>query len=90
MKFKTAFIVLLTVFVISSLIIETECQGHGRSKSPPGDHLIHKVCNLSSFQMTAESNYVIAIATFSDWLKRVTPVFQPLRSKTKTNRTVYA
>ena len=32
--------------------------------------------------MTVESNYVIAIATFSDWLKRVAPVFQPMRSKT--------
>ena len=26
--------------------------------------------------MTVESNYVIAIATLSDWLKRVAPVFQ--------------
>ena len=25
--------------------------------------------------MTAESNYVIAIATLSDWLKRLAPVF---------------
>ena len=40
--------------------------------------------------MTVESYYVIAIATFSDWLKRLTPVFQPMRSKTKTNRTMYA
>ena len=32
--------------------------------------------------MTVESNYVIAIATLSDWLKRVAPVFQPMRSKT--------
>jgi len=34
--------------------------------------------------MTVESNYVIAIATLSDWLKRLAPVFQPMRSKTKT------
>ena len=40
--------------------------------------------------MTVESNYVIAIATLSDWLKRVAPVFQPMRSKSKTNRTMYA
>ena len=40
--------------------------------------------------MTVESNYVIAIAALSDWLKRLTPVFQPMRSKTKTNRTLYA
>ena len=26
--------------------------------------------------MTVESNYVIAIATLSDWLKRLAPVFQ--------------
>ena len=30
--------------------------------------------------MTVESNYVIAIATLSDWLKRLAPVFQPMRS----------
>ena len=35
--------------------------------------------------MTVESNYVIAIATLSDWLKRLAPVFQPMRIKTKTN-----
>ena len=40
--------------------------------------------------MTVESNYVIAIATLSDWLKRLAPVFQPMRSKTKTNRKTYA
>ena len=40
--------------------------------------------------MTAQSNYVIAIATFSDWLKGVAPVFQPMRSKTETSPTMYA
>ena len=40
--------------------------------------------------MTVESNYVIAIAMLSDWLKRLAPVFKPTRSKTKTNRTMYA
>ena len=40
--------------------------------------------------MAIESNYAIAIATRSDWLKRLAPVFQPTRSKTKTNRTTYA
>ena len=33
--------------------------------------------------MTVESNYVIAIATRGDWLKRLAPVFQPMRIKTK-------
>ena len=40
--------------------------------------------------MTVESNYVIAIAALSDWLKRLPLVFQPMRSKTKTNRAMYA
>ena len=40
--------------------------------------------------MTVESNYAIATATLSDWLKRPAPVFQPMRRKTKTNRTTYA
>ena len=40
--------------------------------------------------MTVESNYVIAIATLNDWLKRLQLVFQPMRSKTKTNRAMYA
>ena len=37
--------------------------------------------------MTVKSNYMIAIATLSDWLKRLVPVFQPMKmkSKTKTN-----
>ena len=35
--------------------------------------------------MTVKSNYMIAIATLSDWLKRLAPVFQPMKSKTKTN-----
>ena len=34
--------------------------------------------------MTVESNYVIAIATLGHWLKRLAPVSQPMRSKTKT------
>ena len=34
--------------------------------------------------MTVESNYVIAIATPSDWLKRLPPVFQPMRRKNQT------
>ena len=33
--------------------------------------------------MTVVSNCVIAIATHSDWLKRLAPVFQPMRSKPK-------
>ena len=38
--------------------------------------------------MTVESYYVIVIAMLSDWLKRLVPVFQPMRIK--TNRTMYA
>ena len=44
--------------------------------------------------MIVESAYAIAIAiaiaTLGDWLKRLALVFQPMRSKTKTNRTMYA
>ena len=46
---------------------------------------------LEQFQITVERNYAIAIATPSDCLKNLAPVFQPMRSKTKTkaNRTLY-
>ena len=40
--------------------------------------------------MTVESNFTIAIATPSDWLKNLAPVFQPMRGKTKTNRALGA
>ena len=43
----------------------------------------------SSFQMTVESNYAIAIPSLSDWLKNLALVFQPMKSKTKTNCTMY-
>ena len=45
----------------------------------------------SSFQRTIESNYAIAIAALCDWLiKNIAQVFQPMRSKTKTKRTLFA
>ena len=34
--------------------------------------------------MTVESSYSIPIATLNDLLKDLAPVFQPMRSKTKT------
>ena len=37
--------------------------------------------------MTVESNY--ATAALSDWLKTLAQVFQPMTSKTKTNRALY-
>lgn len=40
--------------------------------------------------MTFESMYDIVIATLSNWLKNLAPVFQPLRSIAKTSRTFYA
>ena len=36
--------------------------------------------------MTVQSNYVIAIATRSDWLERLATVFQAMKSKIKTIR----
>ena len=44
----------------------------------------------SGFQMTVRKNNAIAMVTLSDWLKKFTPVFQPMRNKTKTNRTLHA
>ena len=44
----------------------------------------------SSFQSTVESNCAIAVATLADWLKNFAPVFQSMRSKSKTNRTLDA
>ena len=44
--------------------------------------------------MTVERNYAIvnaiAHAMLSDWLKNIASVFQPMRSKTKINRPLYA
>ena len=39
--------------------------------------------------MNVESYNVIAIATLSDWLKRLALVFQRMGSNTKTNRAMY-
>ena len=39
---------------------------------------------IASSQMTLESLKAIAIATLNDWLKNLAPVFQPMRSKTKS------
>ena len=40
--------------------------------------------------MTIESNYAITALSECDWLKNLAPLFQPMESKTKTNRTLYA
>ena len=40
--------------------------------------------------MTVENNYGITVATLNDWPKKLAPLPQPMRSKTKSNRTVYA
>ena len=40
--------------------------------------------------MAVESDRAIAIATLSDWIKNLAPDFQPMRSKTKPNRSLYA
>ena len=40
--------------------------------------------------MTVESNYAITIATVSDWLTSLAPVYQPMRGETKTNRDLHA
>ena len=35
--------------------------------------------------MTVESNYSIAIAAHIDWFKNLSPLYQPVKRKTKTN-----
>ena len=42
----------------------------------------------SSFQMTVDNNYAIAIAMFRDWLINLLPIFQLMRSKFRTDRTL--
>ena len=39
--------------------------------------------------MIVESNYPVTIATLSDWLKNLAPIFQPMESKTKSKGTLY-
>ena len=42
-----------------------------------------------STRLRVENDYAIVIAMLSDWLKTL-PDFQPIRSKAKTNLTLYA
>ena len=46
-------------------------------------------CDIWIKHTTVENDYAIVIAMLSDWLKTL-PGFQPMRSKAKTNRTLYA
>ena len=40
--------------------------------------------------MPVETSNAITISTLSDWFKNHASVFQPMRSDTKSNRTLYA
>ena len=40
--------------------------------------------------MTVESNFAIAIVMLIDWFKNLALVYQPKRTKTKTNRDLHA
>ena len=40
--------------------------------------------------MSVDSNYAIAIATLSDWFKKLAPVNQLMRRKGKTNQDLHA
>lgn len=42
------------------------------------------------FYINIESIYATANDTLGDWLKNLVPDFQPMRSKTKTNRALCA
>ena len=46
-------------------------------------------CDTWIKHTTVENDYAIVIAMLSDWLKTLSG-FQPMRSKAKTNRTLYA
>ena len=53
----------------------------GLSFAPPYSNIAKTAKIIRAvFKTTVESNYMIAIATLSDWL-----IFQPMRRKTKTN-----
>ena len=43
-----------------------------------------------NLRITVESNHAFVIAKLSDWLKKLAPVFQPMRSKTKISRILNA
>ena len=46
--------------------------------------------NYCSFKWLSNIlDYVIAIATFSDWFKNLAPAYQPIRRKTKTNHDLH-
>ena len=52
-------------------------------------HIVHATHLERGFQMTVKrSCAIITIATLCDWLKNLTPAFQPMRSKSKTSRTL--
>ena len=53
----------------------------------PGNEVEWKAVRAVFKWPAVESNYVIAIATLSYWLAQV---FQPMRSKSTTTRTMYA
>ena len=61
----------------------------GQERSPP-PMIILQITHKNIYHQFGPFRAVVAIATFSDWLKRLAPVFQPMRIKTKTNRAMYA
>ena len=69
-----------TVFIGFDTLQGTDCVGHLRGIARSWSSLCdtrkwHR--SSSSFQMTVESHFAVAISTFSDWLKNLAPVFQP-------------
>ena len=82
---SSGYLLSISVFLLF-LIFRLIGQGEGLDKP-----LVSSVTSFqSSFQLIVESKdaIAIAIATPTDWLKNLAPIFQPIGSKTKPIRLV--
>ena len=86
-SFKT-----LQSFTSLMLISSSAISPKGESpRTATNDTFQNKQCTIREvLKWLSKVNYSIVIATLSDWLKNLVPEFQPMKSKTKTNRTLYA
>jgi len=49
-------------------------------------HFYHSLSTLERFSFECRKVIGFAFITLRDWFKKLAPLFQPIRSKTKTNR----
>ena len=61
-----------------------------RSKKIRENKVLKEQSFWGSFQVTVDSNHVIAITTLGDWLNNSAPVFQPISEKQNQNRSLIA